>query len=125
MSHNVSRGALTGQSLTGLGSIGSRMQRGRAGLRQSRSSGGLRHGEVQGLGEEPRIRGRTALVPQVQEKRPVRVCELVPFSGCACWTFEPMSCGVKTQGGHAIAAPQHKPERVSHVQATWNFHLCP
>src|SRR5215204_547948 len=68
--------ARTGQSLTGLGSIGSRMQRGRAGLRQSRSSGGLRHGEVQGLAQEPRIRSRTALVPQVQQKRPIRVGEL-------------------------------------------------
>ena len=47
------------------------------------------------------------------------------FPGYACWTCEPRSYGVKTQGGHAIAAPHHKPERVSHVQTTWNFHLCP
>ena len=52
------------------------MQKARAGLRQSRSSGGLRHGEVQGLAQEPRIRSRTALIPQVQQKRPVRVGEL-------------------------------------------------
>src|SRR5829696_10375804 len=68
--------ALTGQSRTGLGWIGSGMQRGRAGLRQSRSSGGLRHGEVQGLAQEPRVRSRTALVSEVQQKRPVRVGKL-------------------------------------------------
>src|SRR5215207_2640040 len=67
--------ALTGQSLTGLRCVGSGMHRGRVGSRQSRS-GGLRHGEVQGLTQEPRIRSRTALIPQVQQKRPVRVGEL-------------------------------------------------
>ena len=67
--------ALTGQSLTGLGWIGSGMQKARAGSRQSRS-GGLLRGVVQGLAQEPRIRSRTALVPEVQQKRPVRVGEL-------------------------------------------------
>src|SRR4051794_37640896 len=64
--------SLTGQSLTGLEWIGSGMHRGRAGSRQSRS-GGLRHGKVQGLAQEPRIRSRAALIPKVHEKRPVRV----------------------------------------------------
>src|SRR3954464_894355 len=67
--------SLTRQSLTGLEWIGSGMHRGRAGSRQSRS-GGLRHGKVQGLAQEPRIRSRAALIPEVQEKRPARVGEL-------------------------------------------------
>src|SRR3954466_6477506 len=67
--------SLTGQSLTGLGWIGSEMQRGRAGSRQSRS-GGLRRGEVQRLAQKPRIRSPPALIPEVQQKRPVRVGEL-------------------------------------------------
>src|SRR3954467_12101005 len=67
--------SLTRQSLTGLEWIGSGMHRGRAGSRQSRS-GGLRHGKVQGLAQEPRIRSRAALIPQVQQKCPVRVGEL-------------------------------------------------
>src|SRR5215210_5397 len=67
--------ALTGQSLTGLEWIGSGMQKGRAGSRQF-WSGGLRPGKVQGLAQEPRIRSRTALIPQVQQKCPVRVGEL-------------------------------------------------
>jgi hypothetical protein len=39
-------------------------------------SGGLRHGKVQGLAQEPRIRSRTALIAKVQQKCPVRVGEL-------------------------------------------------
>src|SRR3954454_1444118 len=67
--------ALTGQSLTRLGEIGSGMQRGRADSRPSRS-GGLRHGKVRILTQEPRIRSRAALIPKVQQKRPVRVGKL-------------------------------------------------
>ncbi len=66
--------ALTGQSLTGLRCVGSGMHRGRAGSRPR--SGGLRHRKIKGLAQEPRIRSRTALIPQVQQKCPVRVGEL-------------------------------------------------
>src|SRR3954454_13126215 len=66
--------ALTGQSRTGLGWRFRDAERpvGFAPILVRR----LRHGEVQGLAQEPRIRSRAALIPEVQEKRPVRVGEL-------------------------------------------------
>ena len=45
---------------------------------------------------------------------------LVSSHGCACWTCEPRSRVVKTQGSHAIAALQHNPEGISYAQAAWN-----
>src|SRR3954467_918949 len=75
MDHDVSRGGPDRAEPNGLGmAVPGCREAGR--VRANFWSGGLRHGEVQGLAQEPRIRSRAALIPEVQEKRPVRVGEL-------------------------------------------------